>query len=403
MDKAASAVTPAIPDAVAPPPGHPRFPHIDGLRALSVAAVLLFHADQQASPNGVYPTGGLLTRVFAHGDVGVTVFFAITGFLLYRPFYASAVVGAPRVPVRVFYWRRVLRIVPAYWVALIVLSPIITYAPPLGIPNFGFAQIYYGPDARTGIAPAWSICVEMSFYVLLPLFALGLARLWGRLSAPRRRDRELMLLASMWVLSVLLREAVHHFVYDPHAVDPLPTTLAWFCGGMGLAVLSVDGGGRAARLVTVVEEHPLGMWAAALGLYALVTVLTVQNNERAGAWLFVAYSAIAVLLLAPLVLRGPVGSPIDRVTLAGPAVWIGLISYGIYLYHYPLLNYLSERVPMTSASETERMLVYAALTSVASIACAAASYYIVEQPMLRLKRVTEHPRVQELLGLTRTS
>jgi peptidoglycan/LPS O-acetylase OafA/YrhL len=392
-----------VPDAVAPPRGHPRFPDIDGLRAFSVMAVVLYHADQFASPNGTYPTGGPLTRAFAHLDVGVAVFFAITGFLLYRPFFASAVGDAPRVPVRVFYWRRVLRIVPAYWVALIVLAPIITFAPPFGILNFLFAQIYESADARTGIAPAWSVCVEMSFYLLLPLFAFLLGRFWGGRPRNERRRRELTLLAGLWIASVCLRELVHHFVYDPHAVDPLPTTLAWFCGGMALAVISVDPGEHGRRLAQFVARHPLSPWAAALFLYAAVTALSVQNNEHAGVWMFVAYSAIATLLLAPLVLRHATGSPVDRVMRKRPVVWIGLISYGIYLYHYPLMNWLSERLPLTSTSETLRMLFYALTAAGAAIVCAALSYYVVEKPMLRLKRVRDHPRVQEMLGLAKTS
>jgi peptidoglycan/LPS O-acetylase OafA/YrhL len=173
--RAAAPSDAAAPDVVAPPAGNPRFEAIDAMRGLAILSVIAYHADQLASPSGTYPINTVLGRALSHVDVAVAVFFAITGFLLYRPFFAASIGDAPRVPTRVYYWRRLLRIVPAYWLALIVLAPILTYAHSLGLPNFPFAQVYDPSQARSGIEPAWSVCVEMSFYILLP--ASGSSRL----------------------------------------------------------------------------------------------------------------------------------------------------------------------------------------------------------------------------------
>jgi peptidoglycan/LPS O-acetylase OafA/YrhL len=105
--------------AVAPPPGNPRFPLFDSLRGIAVLAVVIFHV--------AFITGALNVRVAGDvlgvlGDVGVVLFFVISGFLLYRPFVAARAHGRrPPDPVR-YARRRALRIVPAYWVALTVLA-----------------------------------------------------------------------------------------------------------------------------------------------------------------------------------------------------------------------------------------------------------------------------------------
>ena len=152
------AAPPAEP-ALAPPPGNPRFPLFDGLRAVAVMSVLVGHAAGVTAFNAENRLGVLTARL----DVGVTIFFLLSGFLLYRPFVSARERGTPPVRPRVFYRRRLLRIVPAYWVALTVLSiwP--------GLPGFGdhtwrfytFTQIYWLDSATQGIGPAWSLCIEI--------------------------------------------------------------------------------------------------------------------------------------------------------------------------------------------------------------------------------------------------
>jgi peptidoglycan/LPS O-acetylase OafA/YrhL len=107
---------------VAPPPGHPRFPLFDALRAFAALGVLVSHAGYLAGASQDAWYGS----VVAQGSVGVTVFFVISGFLLYRPFLAADLDGRPRARLRDYSRRRVLRIIPAYWLALTVIAAILT-------------------------------------------------------------------------------------------------------------------------------------------------------------------------------------------------------------------------------------------------------------------------------------
>jgi peptidoglycan/LPS O-acetylase OafA/YrhL len=364
-----------VPDAVAPPPGNPRFPAVDGLRAAAAIAVVLFHADQLSGVTGA------LGRVLGHLDVGVAVFFAITGFLLYRPYFASAIGQTARTPALVFYWRRILRIVPAYWLALLVLIPVLTFATPVGLGNVLFLQIYRPAWVRTGIAPGWSVCVEVSFYALLPLFARAVDRLCGHLPARERRRIEFRIIAALAVASIALRELVHAEVHDAYWLDPLPTTFGWFALGMALAIVSVSPGRGGRRITRTCAEHPWALWILALVLY-LPTLLTHGTVETETVLVFIDYAAIAGLVLAPLVL-GRSEFAGARVAVARPIAWLGLVSYGIYLYHFPLM-----REVHPSGTGAERLGIYAAFGVGVAVACAALSYYLVEQHVLKLKRIT---------------
>lgn len=176
-------------------------------------------------------------------------------------------------------------------------------------------------------------------------------------------------------------------------------TLAWFCGGMALAVLSVDCSASWRRLVSGAADRPFTLWAVALALYVVATVLTSENNEHAGVWLFVTYSVIAFLVLAPLVFRRSTGSRVDPIMLWRPLGWIGIISYGMYLYHYPLMSEISTHVALSGASLTVRMVFLVLVTTAASVRCAALCYYILERPVLRFKRVNDYPWVGSLLRM----
>jgi peptidoglycan/LPS O-acetylase OafA/YrhL len=371
--------TTSAPDALTPPPGNPRFPAIDALRALAAVSVVVFHAEQFS-----HSSGSVLGRVTDHLDVGVAVFFAITGFLLYRPFVAAGVGDAPLTPMRAFYWRRVLRLIPAYWVALVVMLPLIRLGQPHGLPNLLLIQAYRSSWARSGIAPAWSICVEASFYLLLPLFALLLRRLPG-LSRAAILRRDLGIIAALYVLGLLARLAIHRASPDPYLVEVLPGSLAWFCGGMALAVLSVDRRAHAVRRVAAHRRWAL--WMTALVLYAVVD-LTTQDDPDVSLVVFVTYGLIAVLLLAPLVF--------GELRPGRVLSWLGLISYGIYLYHYPIMG----NVHFRTGSATVNLLLYLVLGLGTGIVGGGLSYYIIERPALKLKNLHEHPRVRRLLGLS---
>src|SRR5712691_2846946 len=163
----------AAPPVVAPPPGNPRFGLLDGLRAIAALSVVALHV-------GVYTDyfpgwQGAYVRQLASG---VTVFFLLSGFLLYRPFVAARFSGRNHVRVRDYARRRLLRILPAYWLALTFLAlwPGLP-GHPLGTGwwrYYGFLQDFRGDTLFNGLGTAWSLGTEVSFYLILPLYAFAL-------------------------------------------------------------------------------------------------------------------------------------------------------------------------------------------------------------------------------------
>jgi peptidoglycan/LPS O-acetylase OafA/YrhL len=133
-----------------------RFPLLDSVRAIAALSVLFFHAV------GIY--GGALSHpgraLVARMEVGVVIFLVVSGFLLYRPLVLDHLRGTPSPPVRAYAWRRVLRVVPAYWVALALATLIVPYHGVFtlgGVPTyFGFAQIYRSSTIGGGDPPAWT-------------------------------------------------------------------------------------------------------------------------------------------------------------------------------------------------------------------------------------------------------
>src|SRR4051794_15503918 len=190
------------PAALAPPPGHPRFPLLDSLRAIAVLCVLISHTSFLSGSNGDTWFGPFAARL----DVGVTIFFLISGFLIYRPFVNTRLNGAPATPLAVFFRRRFLRIFPAYWLALTVLA----IAP--GLPDvhserwwvyYGLFQAYDPTWFDKGIGTAWSLSTEVAFYLLLPLYAWVVARF-----VRRSLRLELALLGVLATASVVARALI---------------------------------------------------------------------------------------------------------------------------------------------------------------------------------------------------
>jgi len=368
-----------------------RFPLFDSLRAIAALSVVLFHGAWQQLL--VFYPDNPLGRYASRLNVGVTVFFVISAFLLYRPFAAARLEGAPLPRVGAYAWRRALRIVPAYWVALTVVALVLglTYVFTAGglLRFYGFAQIYSERDAARGLGQAWTLCVEIAFYALLPLWALGQRRLGLRGSV----RRELLALAGLAAVglafaAVVVRGADPNLPRDVWLFMQLPNYLDAFAAGMALAVVSAWWGARedTAGLPGLVARRPWLAWTAALAAFVAAAQLGTVGAQTDREYflsqrLFV---VVAVGLLLPAVFGDPTRGLVRRVLGWRPLLWLGLVSYGIYLYHVLALDRIFVWGWKTSATagELARLLAGILLT----VALAAASYYAVERPALRLKR-----------------
>jgi peptidoglycan/LPS O-acetylase OafA/YrhL len=380
------------PDALKPPPGNPRFPLMDSMRAIAALCVVVTHASGLTAFNSENPLGAVTARL----NVGVTVFFLISGFLLYRPFVRAAYHGLQPPRIGRFFRRRALRIVPAYWLALTVLA---IWPGLAGVftgnwwAYYGFAQIYSDEYILGGIGPAWSLCIEVTFYLVLPFYAMAMARAYATKTRARAVEIELYALAALAGASVLARTVVH--LADDQVTYPstLPGTFTWFALGMALAVTSValEGDEDRVAAVRLVVRRPWVPWALALLTLVLLAwacdlprSFPADTGELSFLAEYVLFGLFAFFLLLPAVFGDDRGGWPRRV-LANPVLaWLGLISYGLYLWHVSLMIWLEEQgVPDWLGDLGFPTLLVVTLAF--AVSCAAASYYLVEKPLLRFK------------------
>jgi peptidoglycan/LPS O-acetylase OafA/YrhL len=338
---------------------------------LAALAILAYHVAFVSGSLGRDGAGAWLAGL----NVGVPLFFAISGFLLYRPWVAARLAGAAPPSSRVYAVRRVLRIMPAYWAALVVIALVTArddvFAWPEALIYFGLAQAYFPEHFTGGIGQAWTLTVEVAFYAALPLIALAARRLPG----PVLRG-EVLLLAGLVAVSIVWRAVVLAGVepsdpaYFPLLIA-LPAQLDVFAGGMALAVLSAAG--RAGR------GQSAG-WAVAGAAYALLALWRPDGETLRVVAEHELQAVIALGLLAPAVLGA--GGPVRRALAWRPLAWVGLASYGVYLWHLDVLREL-DGLPVPAL---------AACGLAASLALGAASWYGIERYAQRLgRRITGAP------------
>ncbi len=382
------------PDAVAPPPGNPRFPLLDSLRAIAALSIVATHTAAVSRFNEENPLGAWTARL----DCGVAIFFVLSGFLLYRPFVAARL-GARRPPAVARYGRRrALRILPAYWAALIVLGVLEPHWTPGVFGDhwwvyFGLLQSWNPDWIAGGIGVAWSLSVEMAFYVLLPLYALIAARALGGRDRDGQARIELIVLGASAAVALVARILVHSAAPDSVYGNSFPGNWAWFAAGLSLAVASAWLGARPPatwpRLARLPAEHPLACWGAAFAFLTLAAFAIGLPRRLGGEYTsfalqaqHVLYLGVALCLVAPGVLGDGRRTLPVRVLSWPVLAWLGLVSYGIFLYHQPLVVELTE--VQTWVPEASWAF-YTVLVTVAAAACAATSYYLLERPILRFK------------------
>lgn len=366
-----------------------RFAQLDGLRALAAFAVFATHIALQTGFTARNALGPLTARL----NVGVTLFFVLSAFLLYRPIVAARLDGAGRPRVRRYATRRVLRILPAYWVALLILGLTAGELVPGALGAhwwafFGLAQVYSFGTAAGGIGVAWSLSTEAAFYVALPLFAALAWRLLRAMPRERQVRWELAAIAVSAAAAFVLREIAGSGHWMATFDNTLPGTWPWFAAGLALAVTSAAWPPRSAAaapwVLRAARDHAWWWWAAAAALLAFTAfggVLPRQVFFMTHAQLqleMALYAVFALLVMTPLV-AGPEARRSPAALLSTrPAVWLGMVSYGIFLWHLPVIGWVLAH-PRPSG------LPLATLEAAAiTLPLAAASWYLVERPAMRL-------------------
>ena len=312
-------------------------PGLDGARAIATLSVFCFHASWRT------PLLRPLQPVLGHADIGVEVFFILSGFLVVRPLVAHAVTGGRRVGAFDFWRRRIARIWPAYLVALVgaVVVGIGTVEGLSGWLKHGLlVDSWFEDGGGTGLRPSWTLVVEVAFYALiLPLAALA--------ALARRRAHD------AWVgLCIVLLAfgswAIVETSYGPTAVQlrVLPPFLPAFAAGMLLAAAEVEPVpgtwfGGLLRGIRRLAAHPWVCGALAAGTFAAMVVL-LRPSPTTPAFGFgfdrAAQSfgqvVVGFLALAPLALRTADARWLEHRALLA----LGAASYGFYLWHVQVLR-----------------------------------------------------------------
>ena len=312
-----------------------RVASLTGIRAVAALLVMLTHA---AYATGNY-THGYVGLVYSRMEVGVPIFFVLSGFLLFGPWVKAIASGDPSPSVRRYAWHRVRRIMPAYVVTVIaafLLYHFRTAGPNPGhtwmglFRNLSLTQIYTDhylfSYLHQGLTQMWSLAVEVAFYVALPLLAYLLL-----VVLCRRRWRPVLLLTGLAGLALITPAwliLVHTTDFLPDGSRLwLPTYLAWFSGGMMLAVLQPMG----------VRAYAMACVPLAVVCYLIVSTpiggepTTSPNELREALVKATFYAVIATLMVAPLALDDH--GLYARFLASRPMVFLGEISYEIFLIH----------------------------------------------------------------------
>jgi len=370
-----------------------RYPYVDSLRAFAALSIVVFHFNgYMALP----PALEWLRPVVVRLGAGVLVFFVISGFLIYRPFVKANLSGAPRPEVMGYAKRRFLRIVPAYFLALTLTAALVGKTDvfgPDGFLYYGFAQIYKEGLELKGLSVAWSLCIEITLYAFLPIWAMLVASIPARTDVDRRR-REVVMLVLLLALGIAARVMLSNSQGRVGSVSIL-AYLDIFAIGMVMAYWSVVWEGRKLpRLLSWLDNYPGIAWiGAGICLWAMATQTgpnrsAFQVASTPELWLRHGLSALlGFLLLLPLAfgdqrrgrLRQFLGNPV--------LLWAGVVSYGLYLFHPVVLRKLDDAGLMPSGGTIPGWLAMIAVVTLITAVIAALSWHFLERPLLLLRDV----------------
>lgn len=376
------------------PPVRRNFPGLNGLRAAGALAVLGTHVGFESGASLNSPFKGILSRL----DIGVSVFFVISGFLLFYPFVTRWLTQGKQPDMRSYLWHRVLRIAPALWLAVIGAALFIEHTGvswAVYLKNASLTHIYSGGNEVLGLTQMWSLATEVAFYLFLPVVATAMTR-----HAPSKagvKFRLGLLLATPAIGAMYM--AWTAIAVQGHKALWLPGYIGWFGLGMALALWHVA---RSSRILspTWVDElaaHPSTVWGLALALYLIIASpiagpysLEPPTGGQAAVKSLL-YAAFALLIVFPTTAAiGPTADPQLVRQLGGRvATFLGQISYGIFCYHLIVLRVVEETMGYTIF--TGQFFTLLVPTLGGSIGVAAASYYLVERPIIRWGRRGERP------------
>ena len=374
--------------AVAAPPKVAEQPEardnqLEGLRAIAALAVTMTHAGFLSGQIGRDVLPGPVARL----DIGVAIFFVLSGFLLYRPHARHHAGLADRPGLRRYAVRRAFRLFPALLPVIAATYFLVPESRTVGaapwLANLVQVQAVRSDWLLPGLAQLWSLSTEVMFYLALPLIAAVIGKL-ARGSASRELAVLALLTLTAWGSRVVLHtEPGQVMTWDRTLVSHLD----WFAGGMAIAVVRVRPELHA-RVRAVSAPAVGSILAVAASLFWVLSTSLAgpfdlsERPLRADLFKHIGYAVFAVLVVAPAAL---LSDPVLQRVLAGRRmVALGAISYGIFLWHLPIMFFVRETAgwPLFGGKFWLTWIITLALT----IPVAQLSWRFLEAPILAWAR-----------------
>jgi peptidoglycan/LPS O-acetylase OafA/YrhL len=367
----------------------PRLPHLralDGLRGAAVLAVVLYHFSPDVAPGGF---------------LGVDIFFVLSGFLI-TSLLVSELESNRHISLLAFWARRARRLLPALF---LVLGTVGVYAllerdqaaahhhavdglAALGyFANWHFisaGQSYVERIVQHTPSPlrhTWSLAIEEQFYLVWPITVALLGAFVARITARRRRDDPDGRTFRYALVGVCLALGIASFAWLIMYFDPVDPNRVYYGTDTRAFILLIGAavGALTAGIPTITRRAPRVLLIVAGGGATAALVVTMarlqitdERLHRGG------YGLVAVAITLVLVASAQPGrNPLAWIFRSRPLVALGLISYGVYLWHWPVTAWVDE--PRTGLHGVGLF----ALRSVITLTVSIASYLLVEQPIRR--------------------
>jgi peptidoglycan/LPS O-acetylase OafA/YrhL len=358
---------------------------VDAVRAVAALMVLFAHASFIAN-NGYPGQAGLALRQMLGS--GVLIFFSLSGYLIAGPFLRALVDGRPLPRIGSYFVRRAARIYPAYWIAfaavLVFLWPsggVRAYQFPVHLLLLQSSWPVNGEPTSIFFV-AWTLGVEAAFYALVPLAALVLRAMHP---GPWRTGRLAAVVLAGAVASAAWSYIAETQLSGDHSRLVLLTEIGlqvwlyFFCPGMIIALAATAGAHSAAwrafrRLLAMpwlTLPVAAALWGAAYAMERSTSVLLVNNYQ-------VVFVLAAGLFLGTVVSAGPWIKPFARVLAP-----VGLISYGIYLWHDIVVQVIWHHSSIGFKGGPAAWIADCVLVLAITLPIAALSWFTVERPVMR--------------------
>lgn len=372
--------------------GRVRFEGIEAYRGIAALLLVLFHAYQysrEGTGAAAYVYEGTPWHVFFSGLRLSGWFLVLSGFLIFLPFARDAVSGEGRRSVRSFLIRRMIRILPVYYVAILIVWTWRYFGSPEQwvdlLEHLTFTQVFSREHIFWTIGTSWTLALVVQSYVFMAI--IGPLAYWvcSKLEKPSTRAALLVgVVVALGAFSVVYKWWAFYVVGIPEENWPVYFGPLAFLDslalGMLLAITVAAAGGR----------EKMGGFAAALltltGIALMAATIVYRPDSEAVELYFHVLASLAFTLVLAATVMGPRDSlrmrVLDRPTLR----YLGLISYSIFLWHEPIMMELGKRGILISTAP-EAFPRNAIILVILSIAVGALSYVALERPALRLRNL----------------